>query len=901
MKMYAKGEEIKGTGHYDSNNHWVYDSNGTTSVLQHCIDVGVFCKYLLENIFYKDVTLYLAKQMDITPNEVISCFSFFAGVHDIGKVHPYFQNNFKNAVFDMLKKDLIDKDDLSESVRHEVISRLILDEYLSTQEGYYEISENLLNGLLYTISAHHEKDNNNYKVLPKKYKRQTEKLSYWKNEQQKIVTELHEIFPFDIAILKKCNIKNTDKICSVFFMLLVTSDWPSSAYLSNYYSKFNSYLELGNIEGYISFLEKEIDIIVDKELGLKFENHLDLSSFSKIIKEKRYTLRPIQREIKKVMRKKNPPKFVIIEAPMGEGKTEAGLYAAGQMGKEGIAFSLPTGVTTDMMYNRIEDLCKSQNVKFLNKLHATSFLTDKLYETEIKDKYNIISSSRFGLFVENSVSTVDQVMKGVLRIKFASLRLLGLMKKVLIIDEVHAYDAYMQGILHILLSWCSSLEIPVVLLSATLPKNIRKNLIESYYGKFVELKKDSYPLITFIDSKNNVIETPVSQTFIHKKANIKNIRINNDDYSGLVKSIKNKLSKNQNIAVICNTVKESVFMYELLKGIENSNCLLIHSKFTVGDRKEKENYIVKNLGKKKLSVETRPKRLIVVGTQVLEQSLDIDFDCMYSMLCPIDLLLQRMGRWRRFDIEGRKEDFDFFVVYNQLDEYYKKYSLIYPKYLLRKTEEFLSSHSIITLPEDFRKSLTYVYDNADTSSDYLEMVKKNEDYLNFSKSKSINTDMGDISQRENAISSICEKDDEDDDMEFESFSTRLSVPTQKVIFLTLDILSKSGLDLKDIDCFKLKEPEKSFKTNYLESSVDKEINFQKYKEKAKILLNHSFSIMCSDLPEKYENSFKCKGLLKGYTIYFVEKLNENEIGFSYIEKNVSKTLCYSKEYGYYIK
>lgn len=873
MKMYAKGEEIKGTGHYDSNNHWVYDSNGTTSVLQHCIDVGVTTRCLLDRVYFKSIVQYVSKNLNLSEKSVIQLFSLLSALHDVGKVHPFFQKNFENAKVELLDENLISKmqvNDKGLKIRHEVVSREIIKEYLQSNNYLNSDLYHLLMGFLYAISSHHEKDKN-------KAMRDTNVLKgkdCWHIYQKEIVTNLLKYFSFNWNELKDCNIQNVDKVCTTFFIVLILSDWVASSYLSEKYLEFDDLEKQDKINEYIIRASEEVEKVLKNQLGLIRENKIDLSSYEKIFGKKDFILRPVQKVLEDVLNK-NEFKMLIIEAPMGEGKTEAGLYAAGKMGKDkdGIAFAFPTTVTSNTGYERLKNIFFNNGIFDLNLLHSTSFVHEKLYTETVEDVKNFLGSSKTGLFVHNCVCTVDQLMMGVLQARFACLRLLGLINKVLIIDEVHAYDAYMQGILDILLSWCNALDIPVIMLSATLPKKVKERYIQSYSNQVYTVKENNYPLITGITKNDEILEIPVEGTYMKKNINFEFITVEKG-YETLCDKMKKHIDQSENISIICNTVKECVEVYKYVSTYFNKNeCLLLHSKFTVEDRVEKEKYILKKLGP---NISKRSKGLIVVGTQVLEQSLDIDFDTTFTMPCPVDLLFQRLGRNRRFNIEGRKSDCTVYIVNNLNKPGYEQYHFVYEPYILKKTEEYLKENPTCALPEDFRKALSFVYDTLELEdTDFIEMYSNNEVKRSLGKIKCISKDMGCQFQRELSFGSL-----EDIDDDIEDISTRLGRKQKKIIFLLFDEVETYGVE---------------------------NLRVVKDKELAIKLINKSFIAPYDNLPiEKEENYIECKGFLKGYRIFVVKQFSDDIIGMErkdMEDKNNQSSLYYrqlyySKKYGY---
>ena len=261
-----------------------------------------------------------------------------------------------------------------------------------------------------------------------------------------------------------------------------------------------------------------------------------------------------------------------------------------------------------------------------------------------------------------------------LQARHVMLRYLGLASKVVIIDEVHAYDAYMSKYLSTALYWLGQMNAPVILMSATLPSDIRNELMKSYAKglkigtKPLKLTTYSqptldldYPVIHTLTAEDNgtpkkwKVEQPAEQTEIELKLI--------DDSPESVLNVLEPLANDHGCAaIICNTVGRAQEMHAFLsKQFGEEHVILTHSRFTATHRAEQEELLVSKLGKKAHYSEadgensSRPHRLIVVGTQVIEQSLDLDFDVMITDFAPVDLVLQRMGRLHRHDSRSSSE------------------------------------------------------------------------------------------------------------------------------------------------------------------------------------------------------------------------------------------------------
>ena len=426
------------------------------------------------------------------------------------------------------------------------------------------------------------------------------------------------------------------------------------------------------------------------------------------------TLRPMQEVVVEAARSMQSGGMMCIEAPMGQGKTEAGLIAAEFLaqatGRTGVAFAAPTQATSNALFDRVTEWVKYQtnnvaqehgepvkphsmflghsknrfNKSYEELAHVQTF-DEQLYPEHGNDtktlpldtalaRHNWLSGTKKGLLSSFVVCTIDQVLMTALQARHVMLRYLGLASKVVIIDEVHAYDAYMSKYLSTALYWLGQMNAPVILMSATLPSDIRNELMKSYAKglkigtKPLKLTTYShptldldYPVIHTLTAEDNgtpkkwKVEQPAEQTEIELKLI--------DDSPESVLNVLEPLANDHGCAaIICNTVGRAQEMHAFLsEQFGEEHVILTHSRFTATHRAEQEELLVSKLGKKAHYSEadgedsSRPHRLIVVGTQVIEQSLDLDFDVMITDFAPVDLVLQRMGRLHRHDSRSSSE------------------------------------------------------------------------------------------------------------------------------------------------------------------------------------------------------------------------------------------------------
>lgn len=431
--------------------------------------------------------------------------------------------------------------------------------------------------------------------------------------------------------------------------------------------------------------------------------------------------RSVQSEVLKIVENLENPGIYIFEAPMGCGKTETSLVASeilgAKFGKNGVFFGLPTQATANGIFPRILSWAETQSTELYHsvQLNHGSAALNPLFQNiqrgipqEESDSgliiHNWFCDSKKACLADFVTATVDQMLMLALKRKHVMLLHLGLSEKVVIIDEVHAYDAYMNEYLEMALQWLGSYKTPVILLSATLPSARRMSLIRAYLGikksddRFE--KEQGYPLLTWTDGKD-IRQQKLSYDGAHKTVSVKTCV--SDD---VVQLVKNVTENGGCVGIIVNTVRRAQMFAELLQ--DNAKVLLYHAQFVLPDRAKKEKQLVDLVGKN--STPESRSGLVVVGTQVLEQSLDIDFDMLITDMCPMDLLLQRMGRLHRHERGVRPDTAKTPVCYVITDEYTNMESAsrkIYSHWLINKTADTLPDS--ITLPDDISPLVQEVY------------------------------------------------------------------------------------------------------------------------------------------------------------------------------------------------
>lgn len=388
---------------------------------------------------------------------------------------------------------------------------------------------------------------------------------------------------------------------------------------------------------------------------------------------------PLQRYVAEVELAPGPQLF-LLEDVTGAGKTEAALVLAQRLMQAGAAkglyFALPSMATANQMYRRVGQMYRrlfdvdahpslilAHGARGLvdgfreSVVQATEQANDRGYgagEATASASCNawLADNRKKALLADVGVGTVDQALLAVLPARHQSLRLLGLSGKVLLVDEVHAYDDYMLSLLKRLLTAHARQGGSAILLSATLPIAIREDLARAYRFGLGEVEAESnddprYPLATQTGSytSRHACET---RPELVREVQVRAVH-EEDEALALVAA---QAAAGRSVCWIRNTVDDARRAFAALSGaVPEGRLQLFHSRFAMGDRLDIEDSVLACFGKQSTADQRRGR--VLVATQVVEQSLDLDFDVLVSDLAPIDLLIQRAGRLQR---HARGED-----------------------------------------------------------------------------------------------------------------------------------------------------------------------------------------------------------------------------------------------------
>ncbi len=462
--------------------------------------------------------------------------------------------------------------------------------------------------------------------------------------------------------------------------------------------------------------------------------------------------RPVQAALETALMANPAPGLLIIEAPMGEGKTEAALYAAECWGRSGAYIALPTQATSNQMHARYAQFLKRHRPTGAapRLVHGMAWLIDDISVQDTartgEGEERLLSREWFAnakraLLAGDGVGTVDQVLMAALNVRHGFLRFLGLTTKTLVIDEVHAYDLFMTTLMQALLKWCRALNIPVILLSATLSQAQKQLLAEAYGGPSAlpagpPAAQVPYPLLTFIPPEAAAFTVSVpADPNRNRTVTLKRHPGMLGDADAAARMAAQEASAGGCGCVLVNTVGSAQRIFRALQALAppNSELFLYHARFRAQRRQEIEAEVLSRFGK---DPETgtvvnlrRPARAILVATQVAEQSLDIDMDVMLSEIAPVDLLLQRSGRLWRHDRPGGRWGRTEPVLHLLLPDAELDFSgtgRVYEEEILLRTLALLETSSTFSLPADFRPLIEKCYSGQPLDSAFVTPVRLEE-------------------------------------------------------------------------------------------------------------------------------------------------------------------------------
>jgi len=666
--------------------------------------------------------------------------AFLAGLHDLGKISPKFTGKWPAAVSVLSELGFKFLPSLLRSrmaLPHGCVTEITVPDLL-TEEGTPYAAGQLI---AQAIGAHH-----GLFATPQQKTRFIaakrdlgEPRPQWDEARRTAYCALRDLLAPDLSQIRWEELQHDQAFHLLLAGLTSVVDWISS--MEDYFPFAVDDTREIDLDKYYDLSRERAGRALDEIGWLQWSPGKKVKTFRDLFAFK--SLRPLQEKTEVLAgRSLSTPVMVLIEAPMGEGKTEAAFYLQDwfqvRCGQRGMYLALPTQATSDQMLGRVGEFLAARYPKDkvnLHLMHGNSALSADYrhlrvsaveYDNE-NDKGAVVAEEWFvpkkrSLLAPFGVGTIDQALLSVLQVRHGFVRLFGLAGKVVVIDEIHAYDTYTSTLVDRLLEWLSALGSSVILLSATLPRKRREELLKAYSGqKCSGIPEVSYPRITWATGEGRTgglefdarEQEPLEITWV------------GPDTLAIAKKLVRTLTGNGCAAWICNTVGKAQEVYSALKPLcrpEGMELSLLHARYLFADRQEREKKVLAAFGKNSLKKTTdpeycsRPKKAILIATQVIEQSLDLDFDLMVTEPAPVDLVLQRSGRIHRHAGRDRPAGLkkpQLWLVNPPLSDegipLFEANAYVYSEYILFLSWLALRNLNRISIPQDVERLIEQVY------------------------------------------------------------------------------------------------------------------------------------------------------------------------------------------------
>ena len=433
------------------------------------------------------------------------------------------------------------------------------------------------------------------------------------------------------------------------------------------------------------------------------------------------------------------PGVYVIEAPMGMGKTEAALGAAYQLMAEGkasgIYFALPTQATSNRIHLRMNEFLQrvAPGAPSSRLIHGNSWLMQTNHvlspsatvahgsaTDDARTGRDWFSSAKRALIAPFGVGTVDQALLGVVAAKHFFVRHFALAGKVVILDEIHSYDLYTGTLIDKLITTLEGLGCTVIVLSATLTGKRRRQILPCPAANLTDEAACAYPLITG-RNEGQAVE-PVAATPPNPRKVTVEFTTTDDASDEAIRVAR----AGGAVLWICNTVSAAQQQYNRFKDL-NFPVGLLHSRFPFWQREKVEDKWMKLFGK---AGEGRCGS-ILVSTQVVEQSVDLDADLLITELAPTDMLLQRSGRLWRHDREQRPVDAARICIIEEsksLEDFRRmtpqeikkgmgSKAFVYDPYILLRSLTVWKRQNDIIVPQQIRALIEATYEEREDEPD----------------------------------------------------------------------------------------------------------------------------------------------------------------------------------------
>ena len=621
-------------------------------LLFHTFDVGIVARELWQTGLHKAIRRFFIVELGLSEQEALAWLIFLIALHDTGKASPAFIGQDQKAQEALRQLGFLFRY-VNKKCPHGAITAYVLADLLQTVSEDNNFPRMFGRALGIAVGGHHGTFSGGGEA-----KQRQRGEGKWEDARKGLVEDLARLFQVPLASVP--NYSQNHAFYVLLAGLTCVADWIGSN------EEHFPYAPPGTTpEQYAPLAQRRAREAVQAVGWANWTPPASVATFVELFPSIQSPW-PCQKQAETLAPQlTGSASLILIEAPMGEGKTEAAMFLAdywiAKLQQQGCYFALPTQAASNQMFGRvrrfIEGRYPDQSVN-LQLVHGANLLSEEFTDLRFRtypEEDGSLDETHGSITVEDwflpkkrsllapfGVGTIDQALMAVLQTRHFFVRLFGLAYKTVIIDEVHAYDTYMSELLEQLLAWLRALGCSVVMLSATLPAGKRQKLLQAYGGQ-APIQSAGYPQMTWISGgKSGAVSFPAVQ---HRQITVQHL---NASTAELTEKLREAVKDGGCTAIVCNTVGRAQAVYRILRQqqlVEPENLQLLHSRFPFAEREKRENRALKSFGKGG----PRPQAAILVSTQIIEQSLDLDFDLMITDLAPADLVLQRAGRLHRHE------------------------------------------------------------------------------------------------------------------------------------------------------------------------------------------------------------------------------------------------------------
>jgi CRISPR-associated endonuclease/helicase Cas3 len=724
----------------------------------HLIDVGNVAREMWTHVFTNGFKQQIADALALSSDDAGRLIAFLAAMHDLGKACPSFQKKLETK--DKLRKHYeaivsagFSLTDTGESCPHGYVSTFALRTLLEIC-----LPSELARKVAIVVGGHHGRWPTTSEWSERASCAGKDK---WNEARKALAEDVRSVFePPALAQYTATSQQAENMLLVALSGITAVVDW-----LGSMENPFGYVETMEDLDEYAADSAEKARLVLEREGWMQWQPPDDTKTFSELFERK--TPRQSQERIIELAQQFNVPSLVIIEDATGSGKTESALYLADywarMLGNRGAYVAMPTMATSNQMHDRfnkvLETRYPSSQIKAI-LVHSQARLAVDEPERKMQSNGENGSSSEVdalawfedhrkrSLLAPFGVGTVDQTFLSVLQTNHFFVKLFALGRKTVIFDEVHAYDTYMTTIFQTLLQWLRAMGSSVVILSATLPVATRQKLVSAYSGDASKAGNVEWSsVVTWVSGETtDQEELPAAE-----RPTVRMEWIGHAP-EGIAQRLRQEISDSGCVAVICNRVARAQEVYRAIREelkddphfVPGDNLLLFHARFPQVWRDEREKQ-VRRLADRDSK---RDRPFIIVATQVIEQSLDLDFDLIVTDLPPMDLLIQRIGRLHRHrehdkmrpqnmrdprvlitrpEQEGEAPKFGKDERLGSRGGVYERYVLLRTYLELKRREQ--DDAVILALPAQSRELIETVYAGEDKMPDFSAFTTEQQQAL----------------------------------------------------------------------------------------------------------------------------------------------------------------------------